>query len=287
MLQEGEKLGLWRHWEITAWRSGESERAAADVWLLGAWHPGYEAILPELQGRVGVLWTSSVGEMDMAGVETGQRRVEVEYLHRILQDDRISFIWFGDRSLAQLFPQKGIYAPYPLALPATLPPVVEPQPPGYMTLMCPNTLKKNQLNQLVAARMLYQQSRITLATNLAIPKLLQSHWDADSYEWLPDAEYKLLLAGARLNLCCSWAETFSYQSAEAALMGVPSVGTRTIPWLPDWAVCDEPNTPIAIAAKARDVLARPHAREEIRQHLLGYAEMANRHLRTTLARNLG
>ena len=267
-LQEGAHLGLWRHIELDK----PQQIPLNDIMLLGAWHPQYEQLLVARKPRWGVLWTSSPGEMDMAGAEIGQRGVEVEYLHRILQDPRISFIWFGDPALAQMFPDKGFYAPYPLHIPPSAP-REEPQPPGYATLFCPNTLKKNTFSQLLAAQILHDQMGLSLETNIPISWLISL--PAQVHGWLPDREYQRVLGGSRLNLCCSWAETFSFQAAEAALLGVPSLGTRTIPWLPEWAICDEPNSPTAIAAQARDILERPHAGEELRTRLVEWAERAS------------
>jgi len=210
--------------------------------------------------------------MDLAGADIGMKHVECHQLQWILREPRINWVWFGDPALARLFPEKGFYAPYPLHIPPSAA-REEPQRPGYATLFCPATLKKNLLNQQMPAQLIYQQLGPTLQTNCPIPPLLTL--PAQVHSWLPDREYQRVLGGSRLNLACSWAETFSYQAAEAALLGVPSLGTRTIPWLPEWAICDEPNSPTAIAAQARDILERPHAGEELRTRLVEWAERAN------------
>ena len=235
--QEGEKLGLWQFVRL----EGRVEIPPADLYILGAWNDVYDQLLRVLPGKVGVCWTSSVGEMNLAGYESGQAEVEYQYLARILKDSRVKFIWFGDPSLAQVFPEKGLYSPYPIYLPlSSLSFSAAPEPPrDYMTFFCPHTLKKNALNNLLGAYLIQQETGYILRTNVPVPDLLPIKHVYDG--WLPEDRYQAVIRQSALNLACSWSETLHYQAVEAALYKVPSVGSRTIPWLPKEFVVDNPN----------------------------------------------
>ncbi|KKK80684.1 hypothetical protein LCGC14_2821010, partial [marine sediment metagenome] len=54
--------------------------------------------------------------------------------------------------------------------------------------------------------------------------------------WMPRADYHKLLAGARVNLCVSHGETFSYQVAEATMLQTPSVVSEAVSWAPKHAL---------------------------------------------------
>ena len=171
--------------------------------------------------------------------------IEQEYLMRLLNDLRVSFIWFGDPALAQIYPEKGFYAPYPLDVDGVNPPNVDKK--DIATLFCPTGPKKNILNQLLAMKLVQRDKKLTLHTNVQGYDVILKDLDCIRYEWLPDVEYHSLLASTRVNLACSWAETFNYNVAEAALLGTVSVTSSTIP-LPGLKVKDI-NNPIHIAEK--------------------------------------
>lgn len=219
-LEEGAKLGFWDFVLL----DGKIEIPPADLYLLGAWHPIYEHILSAPADKA-VLWTSSVGEMDFTPVERG-------YLRGLLDDTRISFLWFGCHALGAAHEPKGFGAPYPFAVPeneAGLPGIAEKK--DIITLFCPTGPKKNILNQLYALRLAATKYGIdfTLHTNIAgydqelraIPKVVR-------HGWLDRPAYEALIASARLNMALSWAETYSYQAVEAALMGTPSLASPSI-----------------------------------------------------------
>lgn len=232
VLEEGYKMGMW---ECVVLDGGSIHIPQADVYILGAWTPSYERLL-HLPGKIGLVWTSSVGEMDFTPIEQG-------YLQAILRDPRISFVWFGDESLAQAYPQKGFYAPYPLCMKGAEPPTAEKR--DIATLFCPTKPSKNILSQLVAMKLVQRQMGLTLYTNAQGYDTVLAEIDHVRRGWLPDPEYRALLASARVNLCCSWAETYSYQCAEAGLAGTRSVISPTIP-LPGKRV-GNPNDPSEIA----------------------------------------
>jgi len=243
------------------------------VHILAAWHPVYSQLMG-LGGRIGVCWTSSAGEMDMEPVER-------EWLAAILVDPRISFIWFGDESLAQVYPEKGFYAPYPLATDIEVPKLLS-LPLPFATLFCPTGPKKNVLNQILAMRLVQREQHLTLHTNVQGYDRELAALDCVRYGWLSRPEYESLIASARVNLACSWCETFNYQAAEAALLGTPSVVSPTIP-LPGMTV-KNPNSPREIA----DAILRctdghgPWARRS----MIRRARANNARLREVLAQRL-
>jgi len=115
------------------------------------------------------------------------------------------------------------------------------------TLFCPTGPKKNILNQLLAMKLVQRDRKLTLHTNVHGYDAILRDLDCIRYEWLPDVEYRSLLASARINLACSWCETFNYNIAEAALLGTVSIISSTIP-IPGLKV-GEVNNPVHIAEK--------------------------------------
>jgi len=236
-LEEGEKLHMWKFVLMSGPRIAIP---TADVYILGAWHPAYQDLLGlSTESKVGVLWTSSGGEMDFEPIEQ-------EYLMRLLNDPRVSFVWFGDPALAQVYPEKGFYAPYPLDVDSIK---VDPhmEKKDIATLFCPTGPKKNILNQLLAMKLVQRERKLTLHTNVQGYDVILKSLDCVRHEWLPEVEYHELLTSAKVNLACSWCETFNYNVAEAALMGTVSVTSPTIPLMGMRVV--EVNNPAHIAEK--------------------------------------
>lgn len=242
--EEGQKVGWWQFIRL------DDEPVAlpmADVYILGAWHPYYERLLELLPPRaaVGVCWTSSLGEMEL------NAPVEREYLEWVLTHRRIGFVWFGDPSLAKLYPERGFHHCYPI--------LYAPQEPqahkqDIITLFCPDKPGKNILNQLAAVQMLQQeQPELVLHTNV------RQDWPGlrlVRHGWLPRPEYEALLASARVNLAVTWSETFAYQVAEAVLLGTPSVVGPATSWvLKSYYTASNPNSPQEICISLKQVLA--------------------------------
>ena len=103
------------------------------------------------------------------------------------------------------------------------------------------------------------------------------------YNWLPSEEYLSLLASAKVNLACSWAETFNYNVAEAATLGTPSVISSTIP-LPG-VIVREVNNPVHIANGIRDCVERAYERS-IRGAMGATAKFNNHECRRILSDRL-
>ena len=233
---------MWRYVELTG---GRVQIPDARITIYGAYHPIYDSLMG-LPGMKCVFWTSSGGEMGFAPVE-------IEYLNRILRDPRVDRVIFGSKVLSDLFP-RSCWAPYPLCTEGYEHSRQGEESPSkdnsspYMTLFCPEGPKKNITNQLMAAVLIQRENGLILRTNIPVPPLfLSSGLKCVCYGWLPRQEYDNILSRSSLNLAVSWAETFHYQSAEAALMHVPSVGSQTIPWLQDRFKVRDSNNPEEIA----------------------------------------
>jgi glycosyltransferase involved in cell wall biosynthesis len=217
-LEEGAKLGLW---SFTLLQDGMRSLPAADTYLLAAWHPSYEQLLA-MGDRRGILWTSSAGEMDFLPVE---RR----YLWEIRQDPRIDFIWFGDEGLAEAYPEKGFYAPYPLVFEAKQKEEIKKE--DICTLFCPTKPSKNIHNQLVAIKIVQKERKLKLFTNIEGYDDILAELDHVRMGWLPEKPYRNLIARAKVNLAVSWCETFAYNIAESFSMGTPCLISPTISWV--------------------------------------------------------
>lgn len=265
VFEEAEKLGLLEFIQPT--QGNRIWIPTADVYIFGAWHPIYDNAIKALSGsRVGVLWTSSVGEL-------GFESVEQDYLQRIISDDRIEFVWFGDRSLAEVY-SKGFYIPYPMQVKN-----VKLQPKeNIVTLFCPNTAKKNILNQLYAIALLQRESSLILHTNVPIEARFAKDIGLKyvQHQWLERDVYDKIIASSKLNFAVSWAETNNYQVAEAVLLGTVSIGTATIPFLPADMCVWNPNSPLGILELAiRLLYDERHKAQYLRGEVVKYFADAN------------
>jgi len=257
-LEEGAKLGWW---QFVLLEGSRVNIPPTDCYIFAAWSPYYSHLMS--LGRIGILWTSSLAEMEFTPIEQA-------YLNQILSDPRISFVWFGDRSLAQLHPEKGFYAPYPLD--PFIPGVAQVQKEDYITLFCPTKLSKNIHNQLCAVALLQKERKLTLYTNVPVSEDIEHV----PFGWVPQEQYHQLVARARVNLAVSWAETFHYGCAEAALLGTASVVSPALDWYPIPALrVKNPNNPLEIKEKILFALDNPELGAMAREGVIGVAEERN------------
>lgn len=247
VFEEGEKVGL-----MDVWVVGEGPKGIGweqEVIILGSWNSDYASIVDTLkkEKKIGVLWTSSMGEVGLEGAE-------LQLLWEVVNNKDISFIWFGDRSLGRLF-DKGFYAPYPLDY--KLSPIQPKQ--NIVTLFCPPTLKKNIYNQLVAIKFLQEREKeLILHTNIPLDKSLIEFLGLRCvvHPWMQRRQYDELLASSRLNFAVSFAETFNYQCAEAIMLGTPCIVSSTVRLITSGTVWDN-NSPEKICDTALDILYTP------------------------------
>lgn len=267
--EEGEKLGWWK-----LHRVGEENPPPADAVIFGWWSPVYERYMETYKNaRICVLVTSSPGEMDL-------ERSEMPILVKLLNDRRIHAIWAGHPGFSECHP-KMFYAPYPMSLEGY---THGPKVP-IITLFSPGTLKKNIVNQFIAARDLCIRNKLTLHTNVTPPTGLVSIIGAFPivwYSWVPRETLYGAMRASQLNLAVSWAETHSYNAAEAILLGTPNVGSETIPFLPRSVCVSDPNNPGSIVSRAEAILRGERTLLEQEDALRSYAAHANRHLAQTI-----
>ncbi len=150
-----------------------------------------------------------------------------------------------------------------------------------MTLLNPSTAKKNALNQIMAVKFLEKKGFSPVLHTVMehyVPLLKLFGVDYERHDWLKGDDYWSVLKGSDLNLCVSWAETFSYQSLEAVYAGTPILGSSTVDWLPDRFKCYVPNNPVRIAERMQDIVEKE---EELEHSFLG--KVAEK--RNTEARN--
>jgi len=274
VLEEGEKLGFFEFVKI------QGDRVAippADVYLLGAWHPTYNNLLTALDGKIGVLWCSSAGEVDFEPVER-------KYLAEIINNKKIDFVWFGDKALGEVW-GKGFYAPYGMKL---LDQYQDQEKKDIVTLFCPPTVKKNLLNQIIAIALLQRKQDLVLHTNIPIDSGFAASIKLEyiHHNWLQDKEYRDLIASSKLNFAVSWAETLNYQSAEAMFLGTLSVMSAAIPWATPHLTVKNSNNALEIAGRALHILdcsqRTGYTVDEFRRSLVRYFVDANEHLREAL-----
>lgn len=225
-LQEGAKLGWWEYVELGGDRRDPVEIPLSDIYIFGAWHPGYDRLINDLriykEKQIIVMWTSSVGEVDLCPPEQ-------YYLPMLLKGDVIDKIWFGDIGFNRAYPEKSFYARYPLCVDHVIRPHFWDKR-DTITLMCPSTSKKNILAQLLAVKLLQDSGvEFVLETNIEGYDWVLKDINHRRHSWLEQSQYNKVLGDAKVNLAVSHCETFNYQVAEAALLGTPSVISPVIP----------------------------------------------------------
>jgi len=72
------------------------------------------------------------------------------------------------------------------------------------------------------------------------------------HEWLEHAEFLELIGSMDIVLQVSLSETFCITAADAVSMGVPMVGSETIPWLPKFSQADPANAQSIVDAMERE-----------------------------------
>jgi len=251
--------------------------------IIGAWHPIYRDLIPRIQNKKGVLWTSSAGEM---GLEANG--VEIIYLAeilRLLDGGKIDFILFADPGLAKVFDRDSTYwIPCPIATDLVkYEPINKIDGVGFFT---PQKLSKAMFNNLLAVKLIQRNRDTKLHTNIRgyenVTRMLKI--DAEIYDWLPMEQYHKLLSSVKVNLAVSWAgEYFNYQVIEAALLGTPSVVNSNADYYPiEELKASNPDDPGEIADRIDYALDHPELGEKARKSILELAEGNNARVRVVL-----
>lgn len=280
-LKSGTDLGMW---DLIVLDEKPAKIPKADVYILGAWHPAYSQLLNKLpkDSKIAVLWASSTGEMDL-------EPIEVENLAKIMENKRIDHVLFSTKALAESF-EKGIFFPYPITAKCPLF-KGDTEKEDIITLLCPPTMKKNILNQLIAVKLLQKMKKMELHTNLK-PYEKVMGWLGLNFKmhgWLPEEDYYLLLSQSKCNLGASWAESFNYQVLEAALCNTFSVVSNAVWWYPDKdLIVSNPNNPYEILEKMFKCIEKNEKKSigELLEKVLPLIKNNNSVLRKTLRQKL-
>lgn len=191
-----------------------------DVCIFGAWVPTYSVILPQITTHIWSLWTSPLLQMELGGVEWA-------FLHQILFNDKVEKVWFGDRGLESIFPEKGFHMPYPVSTESfmNLPEEKEKKDIGMLTAL--SNPQKNVMTQLAAVKLVQNNKPETLHVN-GLPPIYKSFADRIGLSYidhgfLPEDEYDRLLRGLKVQSHIFLSESFSYATMESVLLGTPCV----------------------------------------------------------------
>lgn len=244
--------------------------------IIGAWHPIYRDLIPRIQNKKGVLWTSSAGEM---GLEANG--VEIIYLAeilRLLDEGKIDFILFTDPGLAKVFDRDDTHwIPCPIA--TDLIKHESTKKIDGISFFAPQKLSKAMFNNLLAVKLVQRNEDTKLHTNVRgyenVIRMLKI--DAEFYDWLPMERYHKLLSSMRANLAVFLlGEYFDYSIVENALLGVPSVVNAVADFYPlDDTKVRNPDDPTEIADKIDYALDHPELGGKARNGILKLAERHN------------
>ena len=226
MGRHGEEAGLWRFADLQSLAGGDEDEIEGTV-ILGAYHPRYR----QLSTRKKPLfwWTSRPFEMEQTG------DVEMSELRNIVKRyemGQVGEVLFG---VASPDARSDLADALGVGVPVSYPVGVELGNrqrsvviPGSIGLFCPAKPSKNVYTQLVAVRLAQKKRGGVLYTNLTTLRPVLD-WLGVNYEavgWMPGDDYYDLLSRIEVNLAVSWSESFNYQAVEAALLGVPTVGSE-------------------------------------------------------------
>ena len=262
-----------------------------EVCIVGAWVPPYNLLVPRLKPRVWWLITSPLLQMELGGVEW-------PFLHQILSNDKVEKVWFGDKGLEKVFPEKGIHLPYPVHLETFLNyprPLCETKKDiGLFTAL--SNPQKNIMVQLAAIKLVQNETTVELHVN-GLPPLYRSFADKIGLKyvdhgWLQPQDYLSLLSKLRVQTHVFLSESFSYATLESMMLGTPCIVSPCVSRIIDAGiVVSSVDEPSEIAECVLDLLSM-HAEdyrvccETQRKRALQLAEENNYLIRVTLKKYL-
>ena len=215
VFRDGEKLGLWKFYELHKPFPKE-----AKLFILGAWHPYYRMLFPDLKGKKTILITSTPAQLEMGVVDMEFLRLIQEFKNRDVIDD----ILCGSLALAEWLDAK--YFPYPIWLsPDKAFNSIEEKVPNCVGLFLPYHYRKNIFNQIIALKLLQKRiPTLEVFTNLN-PYYLPSF--CKFVGWRYRAEYLQLLRTVQVFLHVTWTESLAYGVIDALREGtLPLVSTQ-------------------------------------------------------------
>lgn len=190
----------------------------SDLFILGGYHPFYDFLLGNLDGKKAILITSSIGQMELT-----QDTQFLMKVFNLLNGGKIDYVFFGSKDMYDTFkqnnPNKVFYFPYPIKIAKMKKPILKSKM-NAVGFFAPTHPRKNILNQLFAfinAKQILNDETLKLHTNVA-------HRVSDDpciiyHQWLPITRYHLLLEKMKAVLNVFFTESLCYSSIEAVNRG--------------------------------------------------------------------
>ena len=248
-MRHGHAEGLWTR--VNFQELDTIEQDSNTTIILGAFTPSYTQVIHKLRDkgfRVGILWTSSLGQMEQVPEEL----TFFNEINTLLQNNALDFILCGDWTLPLVF-KNLLYAPYPVHYDNEMEIKTRPFEVG---IFLPQHHRKNILNQVFSLPLLLGMfPNITLHHNLRLPSPIGVPIVAHPFISHREA-FMFTISNLRLSLMVTHTESFGYSFIDAVLAGtIPIVGPAMAEYFqkdcfPDFAipiVCPNPDSPREIA----------------------------------------
>ena len=149
VFRHGEELGLWKFMEtseLLVWQYPQDALV-----IFGAWDQYNYAIqhVKNAGSKVALLWTSSIGQMEMAQGEVGF----FEEIRKRHKEGKIDFLLAGDETICNVW-KEFLYFAYPISSQGILPiNLTSKESPRAAGLFLPSHPRKNVFNQKIAAEL--------------------------------------------------------------------------------------------------------------------------------------
>jgi len=221
--------------------------------ILGAFTPSYTQVIHKLKEKgfkVGIFWTSSLGQMEQVPEEIDL----FNHASLFLQKGELDFALCGDWTLPLILERGLIYAPYPISFKLARPINIPKE--SKIGMFLPQHSRKNILNQVFSLPLLLSKMfpTVELHHNLMLPHPPIANIP---YAFITDQpSFLKILGGLRVSLMVTHTESFGYSFVDAVLAGtIPILGPAMAEYFredcfPDFAipiVCPNPDSPREIA----------------------------------------
>lgn len=251
--RNGERLGYWKVEYVIDAPKG------SDLNIFGAWDDSYSRLLRMISGKKARLVGSSLGQMEMSGIELKW----LDYDFKLLEKGVLDYLFFGSKDLYELHKdnEKVHWFLYPIFLGenTNLPKDQSTKIPNSIGIFLPKHFRKNWSNQKAA----YE---------LAKRKIPDLQVFTNEVGWLPEKEYHELLSKMKLVLHVTHAESFGYAAIEAVQHGTLPIISPCVAdnlWLnslkTEDIVISNPDSPREIAGRIVTLLKADWYEELLRE----------------------
>ena len=229
----GQALGLWKYMNVSTIVNTIVED---DFIIWGAWHEYYNREIRKHRCKQGRLICSSLGQMEMSGIELEW----LTYDFKLLEKGVLDYIFFGSKDAYEVYKTRHEnvrWFPYPVYQSTNLLKSQSTKIPNSVGIFLPSTPRKNILNQKAACE-------------LARRSILDLQVFTNEKGWLPEKEYYELLGKMRIVLNITHVESFSYATIDAIQHGVLPIVSPCVQHnldLPDEVMVSNPDSPLDIS----------------------------------------